>query len=104
MVDIIVVLLPCKNEDDPIKNKGARVLTRLYIDFSDAKGSYPLPWKPEFESDLAQNMMQLFPNPNADSDKIWLRSAFWLQRYSCLKVWADVRTDGRTDAISTPIL
>ena len=30
--DIMVVLLTCKNEEDPIKNKGARVLTRLYID------------------------------------------------------------------------
>ena len=27
--DIIVVLLTCKNEEDPIKNEGARVLTRL---------------------------------------------------------------------------
>ena len=34
----IVVLLTCKNEDDPIKNEGARVFTTLYIDFSDAQG------------------------------------------------------------------
>ena len=27
-----------KNENDPIKNEGARMLTRLYIDFSDAQG------------------------------------------------------------------
>ena len=27
--DIMVVLLTCKNEEDPIKNEGARVLTRL---------------------------------------------------------------------------
>ena len=26
------------NEEDPIKNEGARVLARLYIDFSDAQG------------------------------------------------------------------
>ena len=31
-------LLPCKNEDDPIKNKGTRVATGLYADFSDAQG------------------------------------------------------------------
>ena len=31
--DIIVVLLTCKNEEDPIKNEAARVLTRLYIVF-----------------------------------------------------------------------
>ena len=28
----------CKNENDPIKTEGARMLTRLYIDFSDAQG------------------------------------------------------------------
>ena len=37
--DIMVVLVICKNEDDPIKNEGARVLTRLYVVvFSDAQG------------------------------------------------------------------
>ena len=35
--DYIVVLVTCKNED-PIKNEGARVLARLYIDFSDTQG------------------------------------------------------------------
>ena len=34
----MVVLVTCKNEDDPIKNKGFRVVTRLSIDFSDAQG------------------------------------------------------------------
>ena len=28
----------CKNEEDPIKNEGARVLTSLYLNFSDAQG------------------------------------------------------------------
>ena len=27
----------CKNEKDPIKNEGARVVTTLFIDLSDAK-------------------------------------------------------------------
>ena len=30
-------LLACKNEEDPIKNEGARVGTTLIIDFSDAQ-------------------------------------------------------------------
>ena len=34
----IVGLVTCKNEEDPIKNEGARVLTRLYDVFSDAQG------------------------------------------------------------------
>ena len=36
--DIIVVLLTCKNEEDLMKNEGVRMLTRLYIVFSDAQG------------------------------------------------------------------
>ena len=30
----MVVFLTCKNEEDPIENEGARVLTRLYVVFS----------------------------------------------------------------------
>ena len=33
----MVVLVTCKNEEDSIKNEGARVATRLYVDFSDAQ-------------------------------------------------------------------
>ena len=36
--DIINVLVTCEYEEDPIKNEGARVLTRLYDIFSDAQG------------------------------------------------------------------
>ena len=32
------VLDTCKNEEDPIKNEGARVVTTLYSNFSDAQG------------------------------------------------------------------
>ena len=34
----MVVLHTCNNEEDPIKNEDARVLTRLYFVFSDAQG------------------------------------------------------------------
>ena len=34
----MIVLVTGKNEDDPIKNEGARVVTTLSIDFSDAQG------------------------------------------------------------------
>ena len=34
----MVVLHTCKNEEDPIKNEGTRVLTRSYDVFSDAQG------------------------------------------------------------------
>ena len=32
------LLVACKKEEDPIKNEGARVVTTLFIDFSDAQG------------------------------------------------------------------
>ena len=31
-------LVACKNEDDPIKDEGARVVTALSINFSGAQG------------------------------------------------------------------
>ena len=31
-------LVACKNEEDPIKNEGASVVTTLFIDFSDTHG------------------------------------------------------------------
>ena len=34
----MVVLVTCKNEEDSIKSEGARVVTTLFIDFSDAQG------------------------------------------------------------------
>ena len=36
--DFVVVLVMCKKEEDPIRYKGTRVVTRLFIDFSDAHG------------------------------------------------------------------
>ena len=36
------VLVTCKYEEDPIKNEGARVVTTLYSNFSDAQGQISL--------------------------------------------------------------
>ena len=65
------VLVTCQYEEDPIKNRGARVFTI----FSQLLpyGSYPLPWTSEIQSDLAQNLLQPFSNPIDGSDKISLR-------------------------------
>ena len=38
----MVVLITFNNEEDPIKNEGARVFTTLYINFSDAQGQITL--------------------------------------------------------------
>ena len=35
-------LVACKNEEDPIKNEGARVVKTTFIDFSDAQGQFTL--------------------------------------------------------------
>ena len=45
----MVVLHICQNEEDPIKNEGDRVLTRLYVVFfSDAQGQLTLKSVVEF--------------------------------------------------------
>ena len=36
------VLITCKHEEDSIKNKGDRVFTTLYINFSDGQGQITL--------------------------------------------------------------
>ena len=36
------LVVACKNEEDPIKNDGARVVTTLFINFSDAQGQLTL--------------------------------------------------------------
>ena len=40
--DIVVILVTCKNEDDPLKNKDARVATTQNIDFSNTQGQITL--------------------------------------------------------------
>ena len=36
------LLVACKNEEDPIKKEAARVVTTLFINFSDAQGQLTL--------------------------------------------------------------
>ena len=36
----MIVPITCKDEEDPTKNKGARVVTRLFINFSNAQGQH----------------------------------------------------------------
>ena len=48
-----------------------------------------------FCSNLPHNLTQYFPDPSDASRKFWSRLAYWLQRYSRLKVWT-TDDDGRT--------
>ena len=42
------LFVACKNEEDPIKNEGARVVTTLLINFSDAQGQLTVKSVTEF--------------------------------------------------------
>ena len=48
------VLIDCKNEEDPIKSECARVVTTLFIDFSDTQGQVTL-----------KSVMKSFRNSNS---------------------------------------
>ena len=53
-------LVACKNEEDSIKNEGARVVTTLFINFSDAQGEL-----------TPKSVMESCPNSNS-SELLWL--------------------------------
>ena len=55
--DYILVLVTCKNEEDPVKNEGAKGLTSLLFDFLDAQGQ--LTPKSEVESCRNSNSFKL---------------------------------------------
>ena len=50
-------LVACKKKEDPIKNEGARVVTTLFINFSDAQGQ--LTPKSVMESCQYSNLSEL---------------------------------------------
>ena len=51
------ILVACKNEENPIKNEGARVVTTIFMNFSDAQGE--LTRKSVSESCLNSNSSEL---------------------------------------------
>ena len=53
-------LVACKNDEDPIKNEGARVVTTLFINFSDAQGQL-----------TPKSVMESCRNSNS-SELLWL--------------------------------
>ena len=54
------LLVACKNEEDPIKNEGARVVTTLFINFSDSQGEL-----------TSKSVMESCPNSNS-FELLWL--------------------------------
>ena len=53
-------LVASKNEEDPLKNEGARVVTTLFINFSDAQGEL-----------TPKSVMESCQNSNS-SELLWL--------------------------------
>ena len=58
--NIMGFLVACKNEEDPVKNEGARVVTTLFINFSDAQGQL-----------TPKSVMESCQNSNS-SELLWL--------------------------------
>ena len=48
------LLVACKNEEDPIKNEGARVVTTLFVNFSNTQGEL-----------IPKSVMESCPNSNS---------------------------------------
>ena len=90
------VLVTCKYEEDPIKTKA---LECSRFPHYNPMGVIRCHGHKEFRSDLAQNLMQPFPYPNDWSDKISLRLAQWLRRYSSLKMFTHRHTDDSSTGI-----
>ena len=61
------VLITCKYEEDPIKNRGTRVFTTLYLNFLDAQGQIT----PEsVVVSLIQAFMHVLTNYKNEDDRI----------------------------------
>ena len=84
--------MTCKYEEDRIKNEGARVV-KHFPNYNPMGAIRCHGHQSTFRSDLAKNLMQPFPHPNDGSDKISLRLAHWLRRYSSLKMSTDTQPD-----------
>ena len=86
------VIVTCKYEKDLIKNIRENVMSFFPIitlwELSVAMGTRVL-------IQSGSKTTESFPHPNDASDKISFQSAYWLQRYSCLKVLTDAHTQGR---------
>ena len=90
--DFMHIFVTCKYKKDRIKKKPRKGGDIIFP--NGVNGGFLLPWKPEFSSNLPQNLMQPFPHPIDATHKIWSRLANWLQRYSSLKVWTTMDDDG----------
>ena len=83
----MVVLVTCKNEEDPIKNEGFRVVTTLFIDFSDTQGQLTPKSVMEFgENSNPYKLLWLTLLPARMKKIHWeMKVLEWSQRFSHFK-------------------
>ena len=64
------MVVTCKYEEDQIKNEGTRVLTSLYVNFSDAQGQLTLQSVVESQRNLNSSKLLGLSLPPARMKKI----------------------------------
>ena len=80
---MIGFLVACKNEEDPIKSEGARVVTTLFIYFFDIQGQLT----PKSVIEFCRNSIPF--------ELLWLLEIFM---FESVDGWRHARTDERTPA------
>ena len=90
----MVVLVTCKNEGKSINNEGTRVLTTLYINFSDAQGQIT----PEsvVVSDRNSNSFELTCMSLSPARMKMIQSKMkelkWSQHFPIISLWGFFKT------------
>ena len=81
------VFVACKNEEDPIKSEGPRVVTTLFIDFSDTQGQLtPKSVMESCRNSNPSNFLWLTLLPARMKKIHWKMKALeWSQRFSHYK-------------------
>ena len=92
----MVFLIICKNEDDPIKNEGARVFTTLYINFSDAQ------WQITAESVVVFGRNSNLSCSSLLHDSIKMKELEWSQHLFITSLWGFFQTPKSNSAVLSP--
>ena len=101
------VLVTCKYEEDPVKNEGARVVTTLYSNFSDAQGQITLVLVSVSGRNLKiiQAFMHVLVTCKNEDDQIKNEGARVFTRFLPLQVYGDFsrRSRAAISAVLGPI-
>ena len=85
--DFVIVLITCKNEEDPIKNEGTRVATRLYVHFfrrlgADNSGVSGGIW---LKFEIIQAFVHILVTCKNEDDSIKMKGLEWSQHFTHYK-------------------